>query len=321
MIEPVVSVVIPAFNAEKFIAEAIDSSLGQTLSNLEVLVVDNMSTDETLRIAQEFKDPRVHVYVSEKKGASAARNLGIEMAAGNYFQFLDADDLLAPDKIEKQLSAIIKRDPVQTIASGPWSRFERNPGEADSIPEEVWKIEDPVNWLICSLSGGGMMQTGSWLVHRELVTAAGPWNESLSLHDDGEFFTRVLLRAKSQVFVPEAIVYYRSVRNSLSRQRNRSAIESAFRVCQLREKYLLTAIDNHQVRVAVATQYAQFAYEFLEIAPDLARQSLVCIRDLGVKPVSSVGGKGFRKLRNLLGFSAALVIRRLFGLFMRQPTG
>ncbi|MFC1688465.1 glycosyltransferase family 2 protein [Pseudomonadota bacterium] len=309
MHQPEVSVIIPAFNAEPFIAQSIQSVLNQSFSDFELIVVDNLSTDKTAMKAEQFEDPRVHVIKCHKQGAAAARNQGFANAAGKYIQFLDADDMMAANKIELQLKVIKVNDPVRTIASCAWSRFEGETDKASLTPEPVWTITDPIEWIVCSLSGGGMMHSGAWLVHRDLITAAGPWDESLSLHDDGEFYTRILLQAESQQFVADTQVFYRNVAGSLSRARSPEAINSAFRVCQLRDKHLLEHCDNRQTRQAVATQYAQFAYEFSDSAVSLVRSALERIKDLGEKPVNTIGGIWFRELVRIIGFERTLFAR------------
>jgi glycosyltransferase involved in cell wall biosynthesis len=314
---PTVSVIIPAFNAEAFIGEAIDSALQQSFTDLEVLVVDNRSTDGTGDIARQFDDSRVRLLKCEKRGAGAARNAGLQHVSGRFIQFLDADDVLDTTNIERQLDAIGTIDPRWTIASCTWLRFKDHPDDARLHTERVWPIEDSVKWLVCSLSGGGMMQTGGWLVHRDLIEAAGPWDETLSLHDDGEYFSRVLLLARRQVFVPKARIYYRDVAGSLSRQRDRAAIESAFKVCCLRDRHLLDVVDTCEARQAIATQHAQFAYEFSSAAPDLAGQALRRIAELGERPINSIGGPGFRRLTKIVGFPFALGTRRSIKLLMQ----
>ena len=306
---PKVSVIIPAFNAERHIFDSIQSALNQSVSDLEILLVDNGSTDNSLAIAAGIGDPRLHIFNCKKRGAPAARNVGIANAKGDYFQFLDADDLLSSNKIESQLSAL-EQVGSDSVASCPWVPFERCPKKVEAKPEKVWRIEDPIEWLICSLSGGGMMSAGAWLVHRSVISRAGLWDEKLSLHDDGEFFTRVLLNAQRQVFVPDASVYYRNVPNSLSKRRGLKAIESAFSVCRLRDEHLLTARDDDMSRKAISTQYAQFAYEFSFKNEILANQALARMDALLIKPANVVGGPMFRKLVGLVGFKSALKVRR-----------
>ena len=305
-----VSVIIPAYNAEPWIGACLESVLRQTCTELEVLVIDDGSTDGTAGVVESVTDPRVRLERQANEGAAAARNRGLRQAQGDFIQFLDADDLLAPNKIECQLSVLRTRR-NKAIASCAWWRFEDDISKAWCTPEPVWAVDDPVDWLVRSLQGGGMMALACWLTPRPLIDAAGPWDESLSLHDDGEFFARVLLRAEELVYVPNTRMFYRTVANSLSRRRNSVAIESAFKVCQSRDRNLLAVQDDHDARRAIATQYAQFAYEFAGQAPDLAAQSIKRLQSLGVRPRNSVGGTVFRSLTRLLGFQRALRLRSL----------
>ena len=106
-----VSVVMPAYNAEAFIAEAIASVRGQTFPHWDLIVVDDCSTDDTVRVACEWmeRDPRVKVVrLPVNGGTSAARNLGLSQCSGRYIAFLDADDVWAPEKLEKQLAFMVQ---------------------------------------------------------------------------------------------------------------------------------------------------------------------------------------------------------------------
>src|SRR6266404_1919322 len=102
---PLVSILIPAYNAEAWIVDTIRSALGQTWPRKEIIVVDDGSRDQTLSIARQFASETVSVVSQENQGAAAARNKAFEMSQGDYIQWLDADDLLSPDKIAKQMEA------------------------------------------------------------------------------------------------------------------------------------------------------------------------------------------------------------------------
>ena len=99
---PIVSVIIPAYNAERFIPQAIQSVLEQTYQSYEIIVVDDGSTDKTKDILKEFEDKVCCIY-QENQGPSAARNAGIKISQGRYICFLDADDIWTPDKLEVQV--------------------------------------------------------------------------------------------------------------------------------------------------------------------------------------------------------------------------
>lgn len=309
---PLVSVIIPAFNAAAWVGAALASVLAQTYQELEVLVVDDGSQDDTVSVVKGFTDPRVRLICQGNHGAAAARNRGLAEARGTFIQFLDADDLMGAEKIGRQMDAL-RQAPAGSVASCAWARFGTDPREAVVQSEPVWQVSDPVEWLSCSLSGGGMMQPGAWLTPRAVTDAAGPWDEALTLHDDGEFFTRVLLKSTRNVFVPGVTVFYRTVPGSLSRKRSRRALESALAVCRSGHRHLLAVSDTPAVRRALATQYAQFAYEFGDQAPDLMRDALKAIRELRAAPSPVIGGPSFRWLTSALGFPLALRIRRLKG--------
>lgn len=100
---PLVSIIIPVYNTEKFVKEAIDSALGQTYHNIEVIAVDDGSTDCSLEIMKNINEPRFRYYSQINQGACVARNRGIQESKGEYFKFLDADDILYPDCIEKHI--------------------------------------------------------------------------------------------------------------------------------------------------------------------------------------------------------------------------
>lgn len=306
---PLVSIIIPAYNAERWIRDTLRSAIDQTWTRLEIVVINDGSSDRTETFARSSNDARVSVFTQQNAGAAAARNRGLQESRGEMVQFLDADDILAPDKIELQLEALGSMG-SDAIASCQWGRFSASVDNAEFRPEPVWQISDPVQWLVQSFAGGGMMQPAAWLTPRSIADAAGPWNEALTLHDDGEYFTRVLLRSRRNEFVPAARVYYRDVPESLSRRRGRSAIESAFAVCRARAEHLLAVRSDVEARRALATQYAQFAYEYMTSAGDLTNDALKEIRLLDARPHALAGSLPFKALTMLAGFDTALRIRR-----------
>jgi glycosyltransferase involved in cell wall biosynthesis len=111
---------MPAYNAERELDQAVESALAQTVSDLEVIVVDDGSTDGTLAMAESFRDPRVQVVSQENGGAAAARNTGIAHAKGRYVAFLDADDIWLPSKLEEQLGVLESRADVQAVQCGAY---------------------------------------------------------------------------------------------------------------------------------------------------------------------------------------------------------
>src|SRR5580693_7854433 len=104
--KPLVSILIPAYNAEAWISDTLRSAIGQTWEPKEIIVVDDGSKDQTLAIARQFESKQVRVVSQENQGAAAARNKCFSLSQGQYIQWLDADDLLGPDKISRQMEVL-----------------------------------------------------------------------------------------------------------------------------------------------------------------------------------------------------------------------
>src|SRR5215470_4845923 len=121
-----VSIIIPCFNAERWLAETLRSALAQSGINREIILVDDGSTDQSREIAAQFTAQGVHVIDQANRGASAARNAGLRAAKGKWIQFLDADDLLGPEKLARQVAAL-ERAGEDVLAAGPWGRFTKDP--------------------------------------------------------------------------------------------------------------------------------------------------------------------------------------------------
>jgi glycosyltransferase involved in cell wall biosynthesis len=209
--EPLVSILIPAFNAERWIADAIQSAIGQTWARKEIIVVDDGSTDQTPSIARQFESKGVAVVTQENRGAAAARNKAFSLSRGDFIQWLDADDLLGPDKIAKQIGQLPHCHSNRTLLAAAWGDFYNRVERARFSPTSLWTDLSPIEWLLRNLGEGVFLQTASWLVSRELTRAVGPWNARLLGDDDGEYFCRAVRLSDGILFVPHAKTFYRRV--------------------------------------------------------------------------------------------------------------
>ena len=219
------------------------------------------------------------------------------------------DDVLAPDKITRQLG-VLKRDAGQHVASGEWARFIRDTSDAVFVPEPVWADLSPVSWLCASWSGGGMMHPAAWLVPRDVAQRAGQWDESLSLNDDGEHFSRVLLASAGVKFCQGARAYYRSGNSaSLSASTSRRAWESGWRAVKASTDHLLAAETSDRTRRACADALQRYAYDAHADAPDLAEQAAARAMELGGAGIAAPGGPWFQRISRTLGWRAALRVR------------
>jgi glycosyltransferase involved in cell wall biosynthesis len=282
MTAPLVSILIPAFNQQEFIDQTLCSAMAQTWPRTEIIVVDDGSTDETARIAQSFASERILVVTQPHGGAAAARNTALSLCQGDYVQFLDADDLLAPDKIAAQLRARDECSTSRTLFSCGWCRFLYRPHRAFFTPSGLWTDLMPNEWLLRKLEQNVFIQTACWLVSRELVELAKPWNTHLSMNDDEEYFCRVLLQSDRVRFVPEANVLYRlcGTRRLSHVGHSREKLESQLRAIELTIRYLRLLDDGERARAACLT-YLQNSMFGLSRHPDGVTRLKKMAADLG----------------------------------------
>jgi glycosyltransferase involved in cell wall biosynthesis len=202
---PLVSVIIPCYNVSQYIGECVDSVINQTHSPIEIICVDNNSGDNTFEILKELegKYDNLQVHQEFAKGASAARNKGLSFANGSWIQFLDADDLLLPNKISHQLKMVDAHPKTDFIAAA--SRKENL--TQDSIEKKVEKDE----WK--ALFSTSLGNTCSNLFRKSSIIDAGLWNESLDSSQESELMYR-LLKNHSKVLIDQSINTIIRVRSS-----------------------------------------------------------------------------------------------------------
>lgn len=316
---PLVSIVIPAYNAEKWIVDALQSAVSQTWRRTEVVVVDDGSTDGTLSAAKQFESASVRVVRAEHRGQTAALNRALSELQGDYVQYLDADDVMAPDKLAVQVKRLLA-EPPDTVATCRWARF-----YDDDLSTAIFRehadyrdYEQPVEWLIESWGGRGTMPPVAWLLPRAVIEKAGPWNESLSLNNDTEYFTRVIIESARVAFCSEACGYYRSGNPSLSGTRARRGLESFYHACELSTSHLLAAEDSPRVRSASANLWQHFVYWVYPEAPDLVAAAEARVSKLGGSTLPLKGSWAFKASKRLIGWKAT---RRLQIARSRLRTG
>lgn len=280
---PLVSIIIPVFNSGAYLAETISSALAQTWPEKEIIVVDDGSTDESLNIARSFKDSSIRIFEQENRGASAARNNGLLKARGEYIQFLDADDLLGPDKIELQMRLL--RGKNSAIANCAAIYFFDGDDRNSIQPVHEWFSNgsaDNLQFLTKLYGGGligpaygGMIAVHAWLCPKAVVDKAGKWNEELTTDDDGEFFCRVILAASEILYSDKALCYYRkySDNRSLSAANDYRASKSLLISTNLKAQHLLGRTTDTNTKLALSRLYYEHTWSFYPRYPDLALEA------------------------------------------------
>lgn len=251
--EPLVSILIPAYNAEKWIGDTIKSAVSQTWPRKEIIIVNDGSTDNTLEVAEQFESKTLKVISQKNSGASAARNKALEYAQGDYIQWLDADDLLQPEKIALQLDGSEDGRVSRTLFTCSWGIFYYRRQKSKFIPDVLWQDAAPVDWIIRKFTHGAWMNPAVWLVSRRLTELAGPWDERLSISgdDDGEYICRVVAASDKVKFVRNAKSYYRMTGYSqLSKTNSEKAYESKLLSITLSMDHLRSLEDSERTRRA-----------------------------------------------------------------------
>lgn len=313
MSSPLTSIIIPCYNAAAWLRESVESALAQTWPAIEVIVVDDGSADQSLAVARGFEVRGVRVATQANRGAAAARNHGLRLARGDFVMFLDADDLLSPEAIAAQHAALVRRP--GGIALGMWSRFRQHPVEAVFAPRPGWHDSDSVAWIKETWRDTEpMYQCGLFLIPRAVLARAGEWDERLSLIDDFEFFTRLVLASDGIVFTPAARLYYRSgLVGSLSRQKSRRAWESAVLSTNLAVDHLLAREDSPDTRHLSANMLQALLYSLYPAHADLRASLAARIATLGGANLPPPGGPRFQQLARLTGWRIAAYARHLLG--------
>jgi glycosyltransferase involved in cell wall biosynthesis len=302
---PLVSIIVPCYNAGPWLAQALESCLAQTWTAREIIVVNDGSRDDSLAVARSFETRGVVTVDQPNRGASAARNAGLGLAKGDFIQYLDADDVLAPEKIARQMS-ILEARPDASLVSGEWARFAYNSADAEFIPHANWKDITATEFLQLYFEAGMMMHPAAWLSRRSLLDESGPWNETLSLNDDGEYFARVLVRASRIAFCPGARSYYRSnLDASLSGRKDAKSLDSLFRSFDLILGYLASIDDSPRTLGAIAFGWKWLAFEVYPGRPDLSAKAEGRARALGWSDRPFPGGGRFQLASRILGWRMA----------------
>lgn len=312
-----VSVIIPVYNAEDFISMCIQSVINQTYRNIEIILINDGSTDGTLDIIHSFSDPRLILVNQENKGCSASKNEGLRIAKGDFIQYLDADDYLSPDKIENQVDklsfnknviavckTVIISDNFKINGLEIDTDLIRNGGNGKDFLLSLWGLNGKF----------GMVQPNAYLIPRKIADEIGEWNEEISPSpdEDGEYFARVLL-ATENVCYTEGINFYRKVTNanSLSKIFSFQRALNLLDTVELKFSHLFKVENTQRVQELYQLNISQVIYQFGVQYPELIDYSLEKIQDKRLKSLRIQNPRGFKYLSFAIGFKNTLYLKRL----------
>ena len=200
-----ISCIVPVFNGERYLAETLDSMLAQTYRPIEIIVVNDGSTDRTAAVVAGYGD-RVHSLHQDNAGPATARNTGLNAARGEFLAFLDADDLWHPEKLERQMACFHESNEVDYCVSHVQNFW------IPELIEEEKKFRD--HRMSKSLPG---YVTGTLLVRRDFLNIVGQFNVAIEHADDTEWFLRANERGGGLKLLPDVLLYRRLHYTNLSR--------------------------------------------------------------------------------------------------------
>lgn len=255
-----ISIIMPAYNAEKFIRESIESVLSQTYQNWELLIVNDASTDNTIKIVQTYlADPRIRVInLNENGGLAHARNAGIEKAAGKYITFLDSDDLWTPDKLARQVE-YHKQHPEIPISHTRYIMFNEKGEIKRSLRIRLRPSFTKHGLLYKRLLSENIIGVLTVMIQSSVIKSVGGFDDNLRSAEDYDLWLRLSKKNIPFGYLKKSLAKYRVHINSLSRSISKFKKE--------RKKLLVKHVGNipdrnRNSRIAWGNYYHHFAFEY-----------------------------------------------------------
>jgi glycosyltransferase involved in cell wall biosynthesis len=302
-----VSVVIPAYNIEEYVHDAVESALNQTYPLEEIVCVDDGSTDETLEVLRDLEaqhPEQIHVLTGPNRGACAARNRGMERATGEYIQFLDADDVLLSEKVERDVAVL--EENREALLFGGYESYENGEKIYES---DAFMSKDP--WVCLAVQNSG--QTSSNLFRADAVEQVGGWDEQRPFNQDYDLVARMLMDGADVVFAPQRYTHARNREGSISDGWGTEMRSARAEIDRDILRYL-RSIDADEESISTIEEGVFLRLRQLyQLDPEAAVRLYHETFPDGYEPTVGTGNtKAYCTVHRLLGFSAAERIRAQF---------
>jgi glycosyltransferase involved in cell wall biosynthesis len=307
-----VSVIIPCRNAAKWIGQALESVLAQTEVELDVIVIDDGSDDDSMRIAG-MAGPKVKIAWQTPQGVSAARNAGTQLALGGFLQYLDADDVLMPGTLAARV-AFLNASGAE-VALTAWERWHDGAVARRQRDEVVRRTLGPRPDI--DLLTDAWWPPAAILYRRSIVNRVGPWRRDLPVIQDARYLLDAALAGARFVHLDQVGARYRVHGNSLSRRNSRAFIEDCYRsAADLHDRWKRSAELDLDRQRALTRVYAHVARPLFSTDRRLFREVVERIGELDPKfrPESPAS---LRMLTGIVGYPAAEQIASWWRLMKR----
>lgn len=312
---PLVSICIPLYNAEKYLFETLERLSEQSYPNIEVIVVDDHSTDNSLEIAASYPKGNIKVLTNPGKGACAARNLAFAHANGEFIKFLDADDYCTPRLIERQVEALLGAS-QHTVAFSPLRLLFPDGTLIDPDRKIDQDFDDAFDLQIQIMAGGGTNVPHCYLIPRALAEAVGGWDESVRKNQDGEYFSRVLALADKALSIKEEAAIYRKTGAGLSTKTSVDAVISVFHTYKKIMQLALSKNNTDAMRLICGRWFGLFVFiNYPQLKSTISDVEKIC--RLNNIPLQMPERRIYKLLRIIFGWKNAISIMHIFGMIGR----
>lgn len=287
-----VSIIIPIYNAEKFLEQSIKSVLCQTYSNIEVVIVNDGSTDKSQEICKmlSLKDERIVLINKENEGAGKARLTGIQNSRGKYIGFLDADDLMEPYFIEKMLTAL-EANNADLVECGYYIFSENTLKKHDVFSENlIYNREQFRQKVVANTIIDGYEAVVLWnKLYRKTIIDKFVSIHAANVLEDYIFNMQYYLGVENYAYLNERLIRYRVTENSLSRKYNPELISELKKVLPLKEKYMdQYCLNDIEYQRRHAMWYLEYIYNYLKagvMCPGFIQRAKSAIKDSTIKSI------------------------------------
>jgi len=304
-----VSVIIPCFNAEKWLTEAIDSCLKQSYLKIEIIVVNDGSTDNSLEIMKSYSD-KIVWETGPNRGGNHARNRGFALSSGDYIQYLDADDYLLPEKIERQVRFLEETE--ADVVYGDW-RYRQHLPDGTSFLDNINISGPKEDFLESLLANHRWVPPVALLYTRDSVERCGGWDENLKAGQDRDFLMSVVVSGSKIVYQPGCYSIYRKYGNTTISTSNRKRLLESHWFLMEKAEAKLIQLDkfSDKYRKALARGYFLNSRGYSDYV-NYSHHLYLLKKILQLYPkFQGDGSAGYKLVQTVFGFQTAEIVIRL----------
>lgn len=261
-----IAVIIPSYNCAAFVAAAVDSVLGQTCGDFELIVVDDGSNDDTAQVLARYAaEPRLRYHRQENRGLPGARNTGVRISQSEFLAFLDADDQLVPDALERML-----REMERSGAS--WCLIDILKAKPDG--SQIQRSEIPAGDPFYAILRDDFIRRGMFF-RRDAFVEVGMYDESMKYREDWDLNVRMFAACKPYAYLPEPLYVYTWREGSITTGKRVRVLDYTAKLLRKHHKKLADAGDRLAARIYAKSMWDLGRFYFYDVG--LLRPALACI--------------------------------------------